>query len=252
MSLFGSISPHGRKKDQQKAREKEALQAKAHIKQTVLDLTVRRDLLEHDIQRAIILTRDVMKNDPGNAAEKRRLMTRLKLLLGQYWYLRTMLNNLETVYDQMQLMELTKEFGQAVTEISSLTKEFSRSQIDYEKVTRQFIKSLQPFSGGSYGDLFEEMSEALTEACGQTTGMDEYSDAMLEGIINGTTSWEAPPSQRVGSGMNSPAANPVRAAENAAVIQAAPPQGVPAVPDASASDDQVLDALRQISDALKR
>lgn len=234
---FGQTSP---RHAQKLMKEAEAKVTREHVENTVIELRTQRTLLEASVQRDITNARKVLQRTPVDNSQKRIAFMTLRTHLGQYWYLKTMLENLENMQAQMRLMEMTVEFGKAMEEVTSLTKGFAKQQGNFDKMTESFLKAVKPYDN-SYGDQFERMSEALIQASQQSTNADRYTDTMLQNIIEGKSDWMSNPTA---------AAQPTMYTEEP--VASVQPMAEPvAQPVANNGDDELLRELRRMSEALR-
>lgn len=234
-SPFGQTSAH---KAKRMLKEAESKQMKEHVDQTVIELRTQRTLLEASVQRDIAEARRTLQRTPVDPSQKRIAFMTLRTHLGQYWYLKTMLENLENIQAQMKLMEMTVEFGKAMEEVTKLTQGYARQQGNFDKMTEKFLKAIKPFDN-TYGDQFERMSEALIKASQQSTNADKYTDTMLQNIIEGKSDWMS---------------NPTAAAQPVMYTEERPDNAAPVAQPAAVSsndDDELLRELRRMTEALR-
>lgn len=230
---FGKNSLHT---THQLMKDAEAKQTREQVDKTVIELRTQQTLLESSVQRDIINARKLLQRTPVDASAKRMQFMTLRTHLGQYWYLKAMLENLENMQAQMKLMEMTVEFGKAMENVTKLSRGFAKQQMDFDKMTESFLNTIKPFDN-TVSDQFERMSDALIQASQQSTNASQYSDVMIQNIIEGKTDWMTNPKQ---------AAQPVMYTEEPVVM---PEMPQPAQTDTT--DDDLLDELRRMSDALR-
>ena len=211
-------------------------QQKEHVKKTVDELRIQRTLHEQSVRRDIEVARRVMQRKPVNASQKRDAFLKLRTHLGYYWYTNTMLDNMELLETQMELARSTAEFAKAMEEVTNLTRTYVRQPVNIEGLTRRFLKTIKPLNDGYAIDLGKANDE-MGRAARKAMGADDYSDAMLQGIIEGKMDWMSVPAMDADSDMDTedqPAAP-------------APAQQI----SASSSDDELLAELRRMTEALR-
>lgn len=162
------------------------------VEKALDDLTIRHDKLENEVQRCILNTREVIRREPNNVSEKNAKLMALRVYLGQYWFVKRMMENLQMAQAQMQMMEVTNEFGVAMESMVELTRGLGKESINFDALTEKYAKALKPFNNHVSGSL-EDMAKSMMESSQMSSNTSQYSDSMLESIVNGTTSWQSIP-----------------------------------------------------------
>ncbi len=258
MSFLDNLRNNSPQANRAKLKAEQAAQVRKQVDETIIQLKTRRDMMSNDIQRSILNIRKCIKNPASAPGEKRRLCNRLRLQLGQYWYMGTMLDNVETLDDQMKLMDMTVDFGNAMQEVNSVVKDLNKDiqKIDFVNLTKRFVKATKPMSM-NLGQYFQEMNETLVKSCSQNVFADQFDDQLIENIVNGGA-WEYPPEtlepptivkQKMAQAVTASDAPSAPSSPAAPSVPSAP--SAPTNAGSGSEQDRILAALQEMAEQLR-
>lgn len=189
---MGWSSPHSRNKA---LNEKQQAMTKKHIEDTVVDLRARLHTASANVHRTIQQVRDIDRVQPVDQRARQNSMRMLRMYMGQYRVVQAMCANMDVVYSEMKMREITSEFTQSVNEITGLIGQYNRQEISPGKLFRRLKSAMAPSQTignlNEYDQLYDELmamydDEEMTEPSGMN-------DSWLEDIVAGRIPWDSSP-----------------------------------------------------------
>jgi len=248
-------SPHSLSK---KLNETEKVNTREQVESTRHDLNVLLESASSNVQKAIRNIRRIDNTPPVDKRARKNAMRMLRMYIGQHRVVQAMSDNIEMVYSELTIREMTTEFSQSMTKISGLIQQYSRQAIGPGKLVRQMRDVLRPTQSvdvlREYDRMYDELALIYgTEEASDPTGI---SDAWLEQVIAGDVAWDS--SSLSGNPEEDEdedeeyIANPdsVPLTEAAAPVYTAPAQPAPQA-NANASQQDILQTLAAIRESLK-
>ncbi len=189
-SGFGISSPAAYKRRIEAKKEEET---RKHIEKTMLELRARMMTFSGKIQREIENIRSIDRLEPVDRNARMRACRFLKMYLGQYRVVRAMSDNIEMINDELEIREMTKDFGVAVKEINDLIKGFDRQELSPPRMFDRLRKVMAPLQSGNRMSEYDKMYDELIQMYPNEKDADGISDSWLEGIISGRIAWDSAP-----------------------------------------------------------
>ena len=192
MPIFGNRAPAGAIREMQEAKQKEM---RKHVEETVLELRKRSHLQSGEVQKAIEEVRRIDRTEPVDKYARRRACAFLKMYLGQYRVVQAMRDNIEAIYAELEIREVTQEFAKAVEEISGMIKKLDGQMKSPAKLFARLRKVVEPIHVGQRAADYDEMFDGLMRMYPdiETNDASGISDKWLEDVIAGRTSWNSVP-----------------------------------------------------------
>ncbi len=235
-NFFGLSSSHARIRA---LTEKEKATTREQVESTRTELNVTLETANVNVQKAIRTVRHIDSTPPVDKRARRNAMRMLRMYIGQHRVIQAMSDNLELVYSELTIREMTTEFSKSMTTISGLIQQYSRQAIGPGKLARQMKGVLKPTQSMDSLREYDRMYEELTSIYGAEDDNDPtgISDAWLEQVVSGTVDWST-----------SSLADTAPAPEVSTAAQPAPAQPAPAQ---GATSQDILRMLSSLDDRLK-
>lgn len=190
-SGFGTGSPHARSKQIKEIQQQEM---RKHIENTMVEIRARTHLQSGSIQNAIEQIRRIDRIKPIDHSARRRACQMLRMYLGQYRVLQLMRDHVETIYSEIEMREITQEFGHAINEFTDLIHTFDRRGVTMPQIFARMRKALGPIHSEDRLKQYDDMYRGLIDLYPETqTDADGINDEWLEGVVAGTISWDSVP-----------------------------------------------------------
>ncbi len=237
-NFFGISSPAARIRA---LTEKEKVNTREQVEATRTELNVTLETANVNVQKAIRTVRHIDNTPPVDKRARRNAMRMLRMYIGQHRVIQAMSDNLELVYSELTIREMTTEFSKSMTTLSGLIQQYSRQAIGPGKLARQMKGVLKPTQSADSLREYDRMYEELTSIYGTEDDNDPtgISDAWLEQVVSGAVDWST-------SSLSDAASAP--AVSTAA--QPAPAQTA-AAPAQGATSQDILRMLSSLDDRLK-
>ena len=236
-NFFGLSSPHARIRA---LTEKEKAFTREQVEATRTELNVTLETANVNVQKAIRTVRHIDNTPPVDKRARRNAMRMLRMYIGQHRVIQAMSDNLELVYSEMTIREMTTEFSKSMTTLSGLIQQYSRQAIGPGKLARQMKGVLRPTQSEDSLRAYDRMYEELTSIYGAEDDNDPtgISDAWLEQVVSGTVDWST---------------SSLSDTTPAVAAQPAPAQATPAqpAPAQGATSEDILRMLSSLDDRLK-
>lgn len=237
-NFFGISSPHARIRA---LTEKEKAATREQVEATRTELNVTLETANVNVQKAIRTVRHIDNTPPVDKRARRNAMRMLRMYIGQHRVIQAMSDNLELVYSELTIREMTTEFSKSMSTLSGLIQQYSRQSIGPGKLARQMKGVLKPTQSADSLREYDRMYEELTSIYGAEDDNDpsNISDSWLEQVVAGTVDWST-------SSLSDAVAAPAASAE----AQPAPAQPASA-PAQGATSQDILRMLSSLDDRLK-
>lgn len=203
---FGIGSPHA---NGMKLKENKQKEMREHMEKTVVDVRMRTHLCSGNIQKTIEQIRRLDRIEPVDQAARRRACRMLKMYMGQYRMMQMMCEHVDTLYSEIEMREITREFAQAISETAEMLRGFDRQDITMPKVFEKLRKIMEPLHSEERLRKYDELYKQLVEMYpSESQSTDSISDEWLESVVAGRISWDAVPEMNV---QPQPAQEPAKA-----------------------------------------
>lgn len=194
MKGFGVGSPASNNK---KIRERREAEMHKHVEDTVKQLRANMMIFGGKIRNEIDRIHKIDALEPVDYHARKRACRWLKMYLGQYRVISAMQENVEAIYDELKIREMTEEFGKSVEEITGLISEFNRGRLKPTKVFASLRKAVTPLQNGDqlkeYDKMYEELTHMYSNVDDETP---DISDKWLEAVISGSVAWDSVPKMK--------------------------------------------------------
>lgn len=176
-------------------KENQAAETRKHIEDTVVELRAKSSLYSGKIQNGISRIRKIDAVEPVDLAERQRECRMLKMYLGQYRVVQAMRDNVETIYSEIEMRELTQDFCTAVNEITGLIAKYNKDQRVSENMFDSMRRAMEPISNETGLEKYDSMYGELMRMYPNNMANDPtgISDVWLEKLIAGEVSWDSVP-----------------------------------------------------------
>lgn len=189
---MGWSSPHSRNRA---LNEKEKALAKAHIEETLVDLRARLHTVSSNVQRTIQQIRNIDRIQPVDQRARKNSLRMLRMYMGQYRVIQAMCANIDVIYSEMKMHEITVEFTQSVNEITGLIGQYNRQEIAPGKLLRKLKNAMNPSqtisSLSEYDHLYDELMAMYDDD--EMTEPSDMNDSWLEEVVAGRVPWDSTP-----------------------------------------------------------
>lgn len=120
-----------------------------------------------------------------------------------------MCEHVDTLYSEIEMREITREFAQAISETAEMLRGFDRQDITMPKVFEKLRKIMEPLHSEERLRKYDELYKQLVEMYpSESQSTDSISDEWLESVVAGRISWDAVPEMNV---QPQPAQEPAKA-----------------------------------------
>ena len=189
---FGAGSPASHNK---RIRANKEAEMRKHVEETMLELRAQSRIYSGKIQNEIETIRRIDRLEPVDRNARMRACRMLKMFLGQYRVIHAMSDNIEAINSELELREMSKEFGMAVEEITGLINRFNRQEVSPAKMFDRLRKVMRPLQNDERLSEYDQMYDELIHMYPNDSQNDAagISDDWLEAVISGKVSWDSVP-----------------------------------------------------------